>query len=318
MVVLARISATILTAAALAAAGPQPARAQSDPGTAAAGRSLARQVIRPIAAFGEVGGISPGEPLGVAVDFDGNAIVADGSPGRLIMYDREGARAQESEQPLGYPGFYPTDIALYGFFTYAIDERNRALVRFDKDGAYRDILLNFDQLAGTRRVSPYGIGVDAQGRIAITDIENHQVLLLDSFLRIDILFGNFGSYPGQLDTPLGVSFTATGDVVVCDSGNRRVQYFTDAGEPLRIVPDGEQPNPLLLPRRAVVGRGGALYVADPGAGGIFVFDAEGRLVRQFGPDALDRFQPTDLELGRDGRLYVTDALSRVLYVFKVM
>jgi len=274
--------------------------------------------VEPLAVFGEVGRLDLGEPLAVAVDFDGNAIVADGSPGRVVMFDREGKRSLEFEQPLGNPGFYPTDITLYGFFTYAVDERQRTLIRFDKDGTYRDVLLDFNQLTGTRRVSPYGIGTDAQGRIAITDIENHQVLLLDSFLRVDIVFGNFGSWPGQLDTPLGVSFTSTGDIVVSDSGNRRIQYFTDAGEPLRVVPEDDQPNPLLLPRRAVVAGDGTMYVADPQAGGIFSFDAEGRFMRQIVPAGTDGFQPTDLELHRDGKLYVTDALSRVLYVFQVM
>jgi len=311
MVVFARISMVLMTGAVFAALGGGLARAADPPEETVA-------VARPVATLGETSGLTVGEPLGVAVDFDGNVIVADGSPGRLIMYNREGTRAQESEQPLGFPGFYPTDIALYGFFTYAIDERDRALVRFDKDGAFRDILLNFDQLTGTRRVSPYGIGVDAQGRIAITDIENHQVLLLDSFLRIDILFGNYGSYPGQLDTPLGVSFTALGDIVVSDTGNRRIQYYTDAGEPQRVVPESGQPNPLRYPRRAVVDGGGYLYVADPEAGGVFVFDAEGGLVRRFAPEGSERFQPTDLEIHRDGRLFVTDALKRVLYVFKVM
>ena len=274
--------------------------------------------LEPLAVFGEVGRLDLGEPLAVAVDFDGNAVVADGSPGRLVMFDRMGERAQEFEQPRGNPGFFPTDVILYGFFTYAVDERQRTLVRFDKDGAYRDVLLNFNQLKGTRRVSPYGIGTDAQGRIAITDIENHQVLLLDSFLRVDILFGNYGSWPGQLDTPLGVSFTATGEIVVSDSGNRRIQFFTDAGEPRRVVPGGDEPNPLLLPRRAVVAADGTLYVADPEAGGIFLFDVGGRFLRRIVPGGVERFQPTDLEIHRDGKLYVTDAMSRVLYVFQVM
>jgi sugar lactone lactonase YvrE len=277
-----------------------------------------REKVAPLAVYGEISGLALGEPLALAVDFAGNIIVADGSPGRLVRYDRGGERAREFEQPSGNPGFYPTDVALYGFFAYAIDEAFRTLIRFDNDGAYRDVLLNFDQLAGTRRVSPYGMGVDAQGRIAITDIENHQVLLLDSFLRLDILFGNYGSYPGQLDTPLGVSFAGDGDVVVADAGNRRVQFYSDAGEPKRVVPEQGEPNPLMLPRRAVVDGDGKLYIADPEAEAVFVYDANGRLQWRLSPRGVDRFQPSDLELDRDGKLYVTDALGRVLYVFKVM
>jgi tripartite motif-containing protein 71 len=271
----------------------------------------------PVTSFKDIGGITLGEPLGVAVDFNGNAIVADGSPGRIVMFDRDGTRGLEFDRPPGNPAFYPTDLALYGFFTYAIDERQRALLRFDKDGAYRDVLVNFDQLGGTRRVSPYAVAVDTQGRIAITDIENHQILLIDSFLRLDILFGNYGSFPGQMDTPLGVSFTPGGDIIVADTGNRRIQFFSDAGEFRRVIPDREENNPLLLPRRAVIDDSDRLFVADPKAERIFVFDIGGRLLHEMIPAGADRFQPTDLEYQHDGKLYVTDALSRALYVFKV-
>lgn len=310
MAVCARITAILLAASAALGSGSAAASPWTD--------NRGTERLEPLAVFGEVGRLNLGEPLAVAVDFDGNAIVADGSPGRLVMFDRRGSRAQESEQPTDNPGFYPTDLTLYGFFTYAIDETGRTLVRFDKDGTYRDVLLNFDNLTGTRRVSPYGIGTDAQGRIAVTDVENHQVLLIDSYLRVDIVFGNYGSWPGQLDTPLGVSFTSTGDIVVSDSGNGRIQYFSDAGEPRRVVPPEGRENPLLLPRRAVVDGNGVLYVADPEAEGIFVFDPEGRFLKQIVPATGERFQPTDLEIHRDGRLYVTDAMSRVLYVFQVM
>lgn len=303
-----RITKLLLAVAVFVVPGSRPASGIADD-------KLER--IEPVAVIAGVAGVTLGEPLGVAVDFDGNAIVADGSPGRLVKFDATGTRAQEFDQPFGSPGFYPTDIALYGFFSYAIDERQRTLVRFDKDGTYRDVLLNFEQLEGTRRVSPYGMGVDAQGRIAITDIENHQVLLFDSFLRLDILFGNYGSYAGQLDTPLGVSFTAEGEVVVADTGNRRVQVFSDAGVPLRILPAEGQSNTFLNPRRAVADRDGVLYVADPTAGRVFVLDTEGKLLSELVPAETDEYQPTDVEIHRDGRLFVTDALNRVLYVFKV-
>lgn len=309
MLAYARISA-ILLAALVAVGGASTAGAW--PGSARVQR------LEPVAVFGEVGRLELGEPLAVAVDFDGNAVVADGSPGRILLISGDGKRSLEFEQPFGNPGFFPTDITQYGFFTYAVDERQRTLVRFDKDGTYRDVLLDFNQLTGTRRVSPYGIGADAQGRIAITDVENHQVLLLDSYLRVDIVFGNFGSWPGQLDTPLGVSFASKGEIVVSDSGNRRIQYFTDAGEPKRVVPTGDDANPLEMPRRAAVARDGTLFVADPKAGAVFSFDAGGRYVGKIVPSDADRFQPTDLEILRDGRLYVTDALRSVLYVFQVM
>lgn len=114
-----------------------------------------------------------------------------------------------------------------------------------------------------------------------------------------------------------MSFTPGGEIIVADTGNRRIQCFTDAGEPRYVVPEPGGDNPLVLPRRAVVDETDRLFVADPEAGRVFVFDLSGRLLSELVPAGSARYQPTDLEYHPDGRLYVTDALSRVLYVFKV-
>lgn len=276
------------------------------------------ETAQPVAALGDNGGIILREPLGVSVDFNGNAYVADGSPARLVRLGKTPVSSQEFQQPTGSPGFYPTDLAVRGFFVYAVDQKGRKILRFDREGAYRDILLNFDELVGVRRVSPYGIGVDARGRIAITDVENHQILLFDSFLVLDVAFGNYGSFAGQLDAPQGVSFTPDGDIVVADTGNGRIQFYSDGGAALRIVPPAGNPNPLRSPRRAVVDDEGKIFVADPGAGRVFVFDRTGNLMRTIVPEGVDRFEPTDVEVSRDGTLFVTDVVSGKLFVFKVM
>ena len=283
---------SVMLTAALAAMASTAASAWDD------GKDSERLV--PLAVFAEVGRLSLGEPLAIAVDFDGNAIVADGSPGRLVTFDRAGKQALESEQPPGNPGFYPTDIALYGFFTYAVDEAERALVRFDKDGTFRNVLLNFDQLTGTRRVSPYGIGTDAQGRIAITDIENHQVLLLDSFLRVDILFR-------QLWILAGSARHSIGCVVHGDRRDRRDRQRQSADPVLhrRRRTAASRPRAAMnrtrccLPRRAVVAADGTLYVADPEAeGNILVRRREAAFCGVLCPAGWKGFQPTDLEIQR--------------------
>ena len=273
---------------------------------------------RPIAAYGDADGITLGEPLAAATDISGDAFVADGSPARLVRIATSPIRFVEFQLPSSSPGFYPTDVAVQGFFIFVVDETGRTILRFDKEGAYRDVLLNFDELVEVRRVSPYGIGVDGKGRIAISDIENHQILLFDGFLALDVVFGNYGSFAGQLNTPRGVSFTPNGDIVVADTGNKRIQFFTDTGTVKLIVPPEGAPNPLLAPRRVVVGGGGKIYVADPRAGRVFIFDDEGCMVGTLRPEGAVEFEPTDVEVAGDGALFVTDVVSRKLFVFKVM
>ena len=172
--------------------------------------------------------ITPGKPTGVCTDFGGNVVVADASPPRLVLF-RGDQGCQEFQLPGDQPAFRPSDVSIRGFFVYAVDETDRMLLRWDSSGSYRDVLLNFADLQTGRRISPYGLDVDASGRLAITDVENHKVLVLDTYLNVDVAFGNYGTFDGQFDTPLGVSFTPRGELLVADSGNGRLQIFSDSG-----------------------------------------------------------------------------------------
>ncbi len=287
-------------------------------GRSAAIRADSDQKTELVAVYNAVGGVTLGEPLAVTVDLRGDAFVADGLPGRVVLISSGGLSALEFQEPARNPSFYPSDIKVHGFFLYVIDEPGRTLLRFDKDGAYRDLLLNFNEEILGRRVSPYGLDVDGTGRIAVTDIENHRVLVFDSYLSLEVAFGSYGSYAGQLDTPEGVSFTEAGDLVVADSGNMRVEFFGPGGDFQRAVPREGEDNPFGRPRRAVTDVNDNTYVADPEAGRVFVFDSSGRLARSLFPDGAAQFEPTDIEVTRSGMIYVTDAASRSLFAFKVM
>jgi len=262
--------------------------------------------------------VALGAPVAVCLDFGGTVIVADASPPRLVAYDAGALTCTEFQSPAARPAFQPSDASVRGFFVYAVDETNRMLLRWDSSGAYRDVLLSFEELAQRRRVSPCGLDVDASGRLAVTDVENHQIIVLDSYLDVDVAFGNYGSFPGQLDTPQGVSFTPRGELLVADTGNARLQVFSDAGQPRRVIPASGSPNPLRRPRRAVAGEDGRVYVADPLARRVFEFGADGAFVRALVPEGAEPFEPTDVALGRDGTLYVTDTARKVVHALKVM
>jgi len=274
--------------------------------------------VTPIASYHSLGDVSLVDPVGVALDFTGNAFVSDGSVGRIILVTKDGSGAQEFQQPTRSPGFYPADVCVYGFYVYSVDQTGRTILRFSTNGAYRDVLLNFEQLTYSRRVSPFGIATDGSGRIAITDVENHQILLFDSYLSLEAAFGNYGSHMGQLDTPKGVSFTPKGSVVVADTGNRRIQIFSTTGSVERVLPADDKENYLQEPRRAVMDQAGHIYVADPRAGRVFIFGPDGRLLQSLVPPGVSPFRPTDVELSTDGRIYVTDAASSTLFVFQVL
>ncbi len=276
------------------------------------------EALAPESSWRSSGRIELGAPVAVFVDFGGVAIVADVSPPRLISISGRTGACQEFQAPQGQPAFRPSDVSVRGFFVYAVDEADRTLLRWDSSGSYRDVLLNFQDLDTGRRISPCGLDVDASGRTAITDIENHRVIVLNTYLTVDVTFGNYGSFAGQLDTPLGVSFTPRGDLLVADSGNARLQVFSDSGTLRRVIPGEGEENPMRRPRRAVAAVDGTVYAADPDAGCVFVFAPDGSPARAFVAEGTSAFKPTDVALGRDGRLFVSDAASKTLFVFKVM
>jgi tripartite motif-containing protein 71 len=295
-------------------AAPPPADSVPDGSPAA---SIETETLTPEWAMRSCERVAFGAPAALCVDFGGTVYVADGSPPRLVSYTEESKRCVEFQTPDAWPAFRPSDVAVRGFFVYAVDEPDRALLRWDASGTWRDVLVNFEDLTVPgRRVSPYGLDVDApSGRVAVTDVENHQVIVLDSYLDVDVAFGNYGSFDGQLDTPLGVSFTPGGELLVTDTGNARVQFFSDAGTFRRAVPAGDSASPMRRPRRAVATEDGRVMVADPAAGRLFEFSPGGTLSRSLAPAGADRFEPTDVAVARDGRVYVTDAATQTLYAF---
>jgi DNA-binding beta-propeller fold protein YncE len=270
----------------------------------------------PEAVYASGAGVTLGEPLAVAISFDGHVLVADGVSGRVLSFDKQAGSVIEFQRPPRSSGFYPIDVDISGFFVYVLDEVGREILRFDRDGAFRGVLVNFDQLFASDRPTPGGMDADDSGRIVASDMKNHRVVVLDSYFEIELVFGNYGSYEGQFVAPEGIAFTERGEILVTDTGNRRVQLFDASGTFIRAVPAEASNNRRVQPRRAVMAANGDIYVADPEAERIFVFDASGMLVRDIAPQGVAPFHPTDVELAHDGLIYVSDAASSALYVFR--
>ena len=295
-----------------------PAHETAPPKNAAAVAAVSPDTLAPTLTFHTCDRVTLGDPRAITVDFNGVVVVADASPPRLVSYRPATGACQEFQAPADRPAFRPSGVAVRGFFVYAVDEANRLLLRWDASGTYRDVLLSFEDLNERRRVSPHGLDVDASGRTAVTDIENHQVIVLDTYMKVDVAFGNFGSYEGQLNAPEGVAFTPRGDLLVADTGNARLEIFSDTGAFRRAIPSAGAPNPMRRPRRGVMAEDGRIFAADPQAGRIFEFSPDGAFVRAIVPGLGGPFKPTDLALARDGVLYVTDSASQSLYAIKVM
>ena len=126
------------------------------------------------------------------------------------------------------------------------------------------------------------------------------------FLRC---WGTEGSGPGQLNRPSGIAFDPTGNLLVVDSLNHRVQRFTPQGDAIGVWGDrGEGPGQFRMPWGVAIDSAGDVYVSDWRNDRIQKFDCDGAWIATFdGYDGGDGFRrPNGLAVDAHGRIYVCD------------
>ncbi|MDP2182615.1 MAG: hypothetical protein Q8K99_08615 [Actinomycetota bacterium] len=121
----------------------------------------------------------------------------------------------------------------------------------------------------------------------------------------DLVFGEFGSEPGQIGGSWSLAVDSQGNIYSADNRNSRVQVWNALGERLREIP-ARHPQTV----RVV---DDALYVGEQGS--VAVFSLEGDLIDRFGEfgrkeGQFDRISGLDVDA--DGSIYVADGpLNRV-------
>jgi DNA-binding beta-propeller fold protein YncE len=156
---------------------------------------------------------------------------------------------------------------------------------------------------------PFGVAIDGEGRILVTDTELQALLRFDREGRRMDVFGTTG--PTRLGIPLGVEVGPDGRIFVASSANREVVAFDGDGKVVGVFGRG---GGLTNPTDATVHPDGqSLYVADSKAHEIVVFDlATGARSFAFGRrgEGEGEFNyPTALVFDPEGNLLVVDQLN---------
>lgn len=121
-------------------------------------------------------------------------------------------------------------------------------------------------------------------------------------------FGSFGTAPGQFDDPRGVAVNASGQIVISESGNNRVQLCTDQGVCTAFGSFGTLSGQFDRPRGVAVNSQDRLLIADRGndriqncnsAGVCTAFGNSGSAVGQFE-------SPRGVAVTADDQIVVTD------------
>lgn len=222
------------------------------------------------------------DPFGIAIDADGNVIVADGGDSNRIR------RITPQGQVETLAG------AIEGY----------------ADGQATEAAFN----------TPSGVAPDRDGNIIIADTANNRIRRLTPDGQVSTLAGSGerGHRDGpavraQFDGPIGIAVTDDGALIVADSYNDRIrrisldgQVSTLAGAGRPGFRDGPATAALFdTPCGVAVDGQGNVFVADTGNDAIRKITLQGEVVTVVAGDALH--QPIGIAVTHDGFLFVTDS-----------
>lgn len=297
-----------------------------------------REVI-PSAAFGQN---EIAEPRGLALDAEGNLVMADSGNGRIAIYSPDGTFMREMGNgqlsELWGVAVSPVDGNIY-----AADTWNHRIVVFNPTGEVINTFgLNGVIADGTDSLQgfygPRDVKIDLDGNIYVADTGNHRVRVYDqnwTFLR-DI--GSRGTGQGQLQEPVGIAIhPISGELYIAETWNQRISVFKRDGSYVRSWSVNMWAGTQFTPNRpylTISPDGTLIFVGDMDDSNdnngprIVGYDLSGQAMIAFngglaaGESGLDQNNNiagvsivAGLVFGKDGQLFVADPSTSRIVVF---
>lgn len=169
---------------------------------------------------------------------------------------------------------------------YVADTGNHRIQVFNPDGSFAFGWGSFGEGDGQFN-EPWGIAASAD-RIYVVDTWNHRLQVFTPDGQFLSKWGAFVSTDGQLGQqgvfwgPRAVAIDGNGNLLVTDTGNKRVQVFDPEGNPItQFGGAGLEPSYLDEPVGVAVGADGSIYVADAWNTRIQKFGADYQFVKEW-------------------------------------
>ena len=132
--------------------------------------------------------------------------------------------------------------------------------------------------------NPWGVAVNEQDEIAVSDVGNHKIRLFKSDGTHIKSFGGKGAQHGEFDFPSGTVYHGD-NIIVAEQRNHRVQVLSRQGGYLRHFGEqGSLDHQLNLPFGLSIDSDGNIIVADRKNKLIKIFSADGQFLHKLGSE----------------------------------
>jgi len=256
-------------------------------------------------------------PFAAAWDAQGRLLVTDSALGALFRFDRAARKADvlgttgavALRTPLGL------DVGRDGRI-YVADVGLRKVVAFDPDGKVRAVYGREGELE-----NPTDVAVSPDGRsLYVADSKAHWIAIFDiGTARRLRTIGRRGQGEGEFNFPSAVAFDSSGNLLVVDQINARVQVLTEEGRYLdQFGGLGVGYANFVRPKDVAVDEAGFVYITDAAFGNVQIFDADLRLLTYVGSGGENPgpFQIASGVAVRGDQFAVVDQLGRRVQIFR--
>jgi DNA-binding beta-propeller fold protein YncE len=257
------------------------------------------------------------KPFAVAWDAQGRLLVTDSALGALFRFDRLARKADvlgtggavALRTPLGL------DVGSDGRI-YVADVGIRKVVALDPDGKVRATYGREGELE-----NPTDAAVSPDGRsLYVADSKAHRIAIFDIATARQLrTIGRRGQGEGEFNFPSSVAFDSSGNLLVVDQINARVQVLTEEGRYLdQFGGLGVGYANFVRPKDVAVDEAGFVYITDAAFGNVQIFDADLQLLTFVGSSGENpgQFLLASGVAVRGDEFAVVDQLGRRVQIFR--
>jgi len=269
--------------------------------------------------FGAGGGNDAGAGGGLAASGT-HVFVADSGNDRVQRFALDGSQGMVLVPPGQLA--YPKGLAVRNTRLVVADDQNHRVLALDTGGRLLRVVGNGEGSSPGQLSFPYGVALDAAGRLFVADNLNHRVVRFGTQpdYRYVSRWGGFGTTPGRLAYVRAIAVDRAGEnIYVANTGNDRIDVFDRGGQLLRSFGrSGRSQGQFNGPTGVAADAAGLRAVADSVNGRIEWLDAAGTFLTSWGspnpgPTVLPR--PVAIAFDGVGDAYVLDQRRARILVF---